>query len=102
MAKPVNMTMATQSMDDRISEIDRATSTAGGHMGNVRKRSITPVLRSLLKPTAVPIAEVVKIEEDHASNGKLPIITAACGGHGRAEDAHKEKSKQDGFYRYIG
>ena len=38
----------------------RAASTAGRHMASVLKRSITPLPRSLLRPTAVPIAEVVR------------------------------------------
>ena len=42
------------------SDMDRPTSTAGRHMGRVRKRSMTPLLRSVLSPTAVPIDEVVR------------------------------------------
>ena len=41
---------------------ERPTSTAAGHCGSVRKRSITPVVRSVLSPTAVPIAEVVRFK----------------------------------------
>ena len=38
----------------------RPTSTAGRHIGSVRNRSITPLFRSVLRPTAVPMDEVVR------------------------------------------
>jgi hypothetical protein len=50
-------------------------------MGRVRKRSMTPLLRSLLNPTAVPIAEVVRFS---ASSGQAktrlaPWLPSAAG-----------------------
>ncbi len=50
---------------------DRPTSTAGRHMGSDRKRSIIPPLRSLLSPTAVPIAEVVRLSASMPAIAKL-------------------------------
>jgi len=39
-------------------------------MGRVRKRSMTPLLRSLLSPTAVPIAEVVRFSASRPAMAK--------------------------------
>ncbi len=52
--------MSAQIIAVRMSASERPTSTAGRHIGSVRKRSITPLERSVLRPTAVPIAEVVR------------------------------------------
>ena len=60
MASPVTATMAVHTQAVRMSAIDRPTSTAARHMGRVRNRSMTPVDRSVLSPTAVPMAEVVR------------------------------------------
>jgi len=39
-------------------------------MGRVRKRSMTPLLRSLLSPIAVPIAEVVRFSASRPAMAK--------------------------------
>ena len=52
------------------SATERPTSTAGRHMGRVRKRSMTPVLRSVLSPTAVPMAEVVRFRASRPAMAK--------------------------------
>ena len=41
--------------------MDRPTSTDDRDMGRVRNRSITPVVRSVLRPTAVPTLDVVRL-----------------------------------------
>ena len=40
--------------------MERPTNTAERHMGSVRKRSIMPSCRSVLRPTAVPMVEVTR------------------------------------------
>ena len=59
-ASPVAATNAAQIAAVSRSASERPTSTAGRHIGSVRKRSITPLFRSVLSPTAVPIEEVVR------------------------------------------
>ena len=49
-----------QSIAASRSEIDRPTRIAAGDIGRVRRRVMTPVLRSVLRPMAVPTAEVVR------------------------------------------
>ena len=39
-------------------------------MGRVRKRSMTPLLRSVLSPTAVPIADVVRFSASRPAMAK--------------------------------
>ena len=62
--------MVTHRAAARTSEADLPTSTAARHMGSVRNRSMTPVLRSVLKPTAVPIADVVRFSVRRPANTK--------------------------------
>ena len=59
-ARPVAATKAAQMAAVIRSASERPTSTAGRHIGSVLKRSMTPLPRSVLSPTAVPIAEVVR------------------------------------------
>ena len=61
---------STHSVADSTSEIDRPTSTADRHMGRVRNRSMTPVVRSVLSPTAVPMAEVVRFKASRPARAK--------------------------------
>jgi len=63
--------MAAQTTAVRRSARERPTRTAGRHIGNVRNRSMTPVLRSVLKPTAVPIEEVVRLRASRPAMAKL-------------------------------
>jgi hypothetical protein len=58
---PVAATKKAQIAAVRRSVTDLPMSTAGRHIGSVRKRSMMPPLRSLLSPTAVPMAEVVRL-----------------------------------------
>ena len=51
---------ALQSIAASRSEIDRPTRIAVGDIGRVRRRLMTPVLRSVLRPIAVPTADVVR------------------------------------------
>ena len=60
MSKPVAATKKAQMTAVSRSASERPTSTAGRHMASVLKRSITPLPRSELSPTAVPIEEVVR------------------------------------------
>ena len=60
MTRPVAATIAPHTAAASRSEIDRPTRIAVGDIGSVRRRLMTPVLRSVLRPTAVPIAEVVR------------------------------------------
>src|ERR1700677_124851 len=60
MASPVSATMVVQTAALSRSATDRPARTAERHMGRVRNRSITPVDRSVLIPTAGPMAEVVR------------------------------------------
>jgi len=57
----VSATITVQSTAVIRSASDRPTSTAGRHIGSVRNRSMTPVERSVLSPTAVPIEDVVRL-----------------------------------------
>ena len=57
---PSRATNAAQMAAVMRSASERPTSTAGRHIGRVLKRSMTPLPRSVLSPTAVPIAEVVR------------------------------------------
>ncbi len=68
---PVTATMAAQTTAVDRSASDRPTRTAGRHIGSVRKRSITPVLRSVLNPTAVPIEDVVRLRASSPAMAKL-------------------------------
>ena len=52
---------------------ERPTSTDGRHIGSVRKRSITPLERSVDRPTAVPIDDVVRLS---ASTGDREVRVA--------------------------
>ena len=52
--------MITQRTEVRRSAIERPTKTADRHMGRVRKRSIIPSCRSVVRPTAVPMVEVTR------------------------------------------
>ena len=61
MASPVAATMPMHSMAARTSATDRPTSTADRHIGKALNRSIAPEVKSLLKPTPVPMADVVKL-----------------------------------------
>ena len=54
-------TMAAHRAAVSRSANDRPTSTAGRHIGSVRNRSMAPVERSVLSPTAVPIDDVVRL-----------------------------------------
>ena len=69
--------MATHRVADRMSETERPTSTAARHMGSVRNRSMTPVVRSVLKPTAVPMADVVRFSSQESGQGE--VLVAAPG-----------------------
>ena len=60
MTSPVTPTIAEHSTAVSRSARDRPTRTAGCHMGSPRNRSMTPVCRSVERPTAVPIADVVR------------------------------------------
>jgi hypothetical protein len=64
------VTKATQIAAVSRSASERPTSTAGRHIGSVLKRSITPVPRSSLRPTAVPIAEVVRLSASRPAIAK--------------------------------
>ncbi len=61
MIRPVIATNAVQIPAVSRSASERPTSIAGRHIGSVLKRSITPLPRSALSPTAVPIADVVRL-----------------------------------------
>src|SRR5437763_3045753 len=56
MTRPVRATMSAHRAAVDRSARDRPTRTAARHMGRVRKRSMTPLLRSVLSPTAVGAA----------------------------------------------
>ncbi len=66
----MSATIAVQSAAVSRSASERPTSTAGRHIGSVRKRSITPVERSVLSPTAVPIDEVVRFSASRPAIAK--------------------------------
>ena len=69
-ANPVSATMVTHSAAVITSAIERPTSTAERHIGRVRKRSMTPSCRSVLKPTAVPMMEVVRFRVSSPARAK--------------------------------
>ena len=52
--------MVVQISAESRSVIDRAMRIEGRHMGSARRRSMSPVLRSVLRPTAVPLDEVIR------------------------------------------
>ena len=52
-------------------------------MGRDRKRLMTPVLRSVLSPTAVPMAEVVRFRAKQPGQGEVDVLPSA--GHGTPE-----------------
>ncbi len=70
LTRPVTATMSAHRAAVDRSARDRPTRTAARHMGRVRKRSMTPVLRSVLKPTAVPMAEVVRFSASRPAMAK--------------------------------
>ena len=69
--RPAMATMVTHSEAVSRSATERPTSTAERHIGSMRKRSIAPVVRSVLNPTAVPIADVVKFININPAIAKL-------------------------------
>ena len=58
---------------------DRPTRTAAGHIGSVRKRSTMPVLRSTVKPTAVPMLDVVRLRSSNPASAKLAYVPPGTG-----------------------
>ena len=62
--------MAAQIVAVSRSASDRPTRTDGRHIGSVRKRSMTPLFRSLLSPTAVPIEDVVRFSASRPAMAK--------------------------------
>ncbi len=70
-SRPVTQTKKVQSIAVNRSVTDRPTSTAGRHIGSERKRSMMPPFRSLLSPTAVPMAEVVRLKASIPAMAKL-------------------------------
>ena len=60
MARPVSATIVLHSAAASRSEIVRPTRIEVGDMGSVRRRLMTPVVRSVLSPMAVPTVEVVR------------------------------------------
>ena len=60
MTSPVTAMNALQIIAASRSEMDRPTRIAVAAIGRVRRRLMTPVLRSVLRPMAVPTAEVVR------------------------------------------
>ncbi len=56
------MTATTSAHRQAVSKSakDRPTSTAGRHIGSIRNRSIIPSCKSVAKPTAVPMVDVVR------------------------------------------
>ena len=68
--RPVTATMVAHTTAVSRSANERPTRTAGRHMGSVRNRSMTPVLRSVLRPTAVPMAEVVRLRASRPAMAK--------------------------------
>src|SRR5437763_5456833 len=80
MTRPVRATMSAHRAAVDRSARDRPTRTAARHMGRVRKRSMTPLLRSVLSPTAVPIAEVGRVPGRPARRrGRLAATPANAG-----------------------
>ena len=67
----MTQTNKVQSIAVRRSVSDRPTRTAGRHIGSERKRSMMPPFRSLLSPTAVPMAEVVRLRASMPAMAKL-------------------------------
>jgi hypothetical protein len=61
--------MRAQSREVSRSASDRPTKTAERHMGRARRRSITPSWRSVLRPTAVPMVEEMRLR------AKMPAST---------------------------
>jgi hypothetical protein len=62
--------MAAQITAESRSVIDRAMRMEGRHIGSERKRSMSPVLRSVLSPTAVPLDEVTRFMASRPASAK--------------------------------
>jgi hypothetical protein len=70
MTNPVSPTMIEHSRAANRSDMVRPTSTAARQMGRARKRSMAPVVISVLRPTAVPMAEVVRFKVSRPARAK--------------------------------
>ena len=84
------------------SVIERPTRTAGRHIGSVRKRSMMPPLRSLLSPTAVPMAEVVKLSASMPGDRVLGVAAAVRYDDARAEHVDEERGEEHRLDRDVG
>ena len=90
MARPVTSTTATVIAAVIRSAIERPTSTAARHMGRARKRSMTPVERSVARPTAEPIEEVVRFSKRRPAMSSRQRSTICSGKLERQAGAHED------------
>ena len=82
-ASPVTATITAHSTAVIRSATERPTRTAERHMGRVRKRSIMPSFRSVLRPTAVPMVEVTRFSASRPAMSVVRVAAAAGDGDGR-------------------
>ena len=62
---------------------------------------MAPVVRSATSPTAVPIAEVVRLSSDQSGDGKV-LVAAALDRDTRSEHVDEQQGEEDGLDGHVG
>ena len=84
------------------SATERPTSTAGRHMGRVRNRSITPLLRSVLKPDGGPHGRRGQVEGQQAGDGEIDVGASPGEHHPGTEDVDEQQGEEHRLDGHVG